>query len=197
MGMAPTAAPAMISAMAGNTVVAGMSIAGTMTYGEAATAVLIGTGALGTAYAGSDIIEAQTDLNPIKDAFYHGNDELYEEHQNVLNGINTTTVIVGTMATLDQISQSPSQKDILKDKNLTNQTKKVDNYVSDVKGEAAARADFESMNPVNVKTYPNGTTVGYLSDGRTINMHPSTTLSGTPSVEIYDPVSGRSIKIRY
>ena len=53
------------------------------------------------------------------------------------------------------------------------------------------------MNPTNVRTYPNGTIVGDLSDGRTINIHPSTTLNGTPSVEIYDSITGLSIKIRY
>ncbi len=86
---------------------------------------------------------------------------------------------------------------ILAGKTLTNQTGKVDNYVSEVKGESAARADFEAMAPTNIRTYSNGTIVGDLPDGRTINLHPSTTLGGTPSVEIYDPVIRKSIKIRY
>ena len=87
--------------------------------------------------------------------------------------------------------------DILSDKKITNQTGKVDNYVSDVKGDVAAKADFDAMNPTNVRTYSNGTMVGDLPDGRTINIHPSTTLNGTPSLEIYNPATGTSIKIRY
>lgn len=49
----------------------------------------------------------------------------------------------------------------------------------------------------NVRTYLNGTTVGEMSDGRIISIHPSTTLNGAPSLEIYDPVIGTSIKICY
>ena len=59
-------------------------------------------------------------------------------------------------------------------------------------------AEFELLlSNKNIRTYSNGTIVGDLPDGRTINIHPSTTLGGTPSVEIYDPVIGKSIKIRY
>lgn len=87
--------------------------------------------------------------------------------------------------------------DVLSDKTLTNQTKKVDNYVSSMKGNTAAKADFDAMNPTNIRTYSNGTIAGDLPDGRTINIHPSTTLNGTPSVEVYDPATGKSIKIRY
>ena len=92
---------------------------------------------------------------------------------------------------------SKTLDDILSNKTLTNQTGKVDNYVSIIKGEAAARDDFNAMNPTNVRTYPNGTIVGDLPDGCIINIHPSTTLSGAPSLEIYNPVTGTSIKIRY
>lgn len=90
-----------------------------------------------------------------------------------------------------------TQTDILSDKTLTNQTGKVDNYVSSEKGTAAAKADFDAMNPTNIRTYPNGTIVGELSDGRVINLHPSTTLNGAPTLEIYDSVTGKSSKIRY
>ena len=73
----------------------------------------------------------------------------------------------------------------------------MDNYVSTIKGNEAAKADFDAMNPKNIRWYSNGTIAGDLSDGRTINIHPSTTLGGTPSVEIYDPATGKSIKILY
>lgn len=85
----------------------------------------------------------------------------------------------------------------MSNKTLTNQTGKVDNYVSSVKGDVTAKADFNSLNPTNVRTYPNGTVVGNLPDGRTVNLHPSSTLGGTPTVEIYDPSTGMSTKIRY
>lgn len=90
-----------------------------------------------------------------------------------------------------------TQTDILSDKTLTNQTGKVDNYVSSEKGTAAAKADFDAMNPTNIRTYSNGTIVGELPDGRIINLHPSTTLNGAPTLEIYDPVTGKSSKTRY
>lgn len=92
---------------------------------------------------------------------------------------------------------SALKEDFQSDKTLTNQTGKVDNHVSSVKGYAAAKADFDVMNPTNIRTYSNGTTVGDLPDGRIINIHPSTTLNSTPSLEIYDPVTGTSIKICY
>ena len=65
----------------------------------------------------------------------------------------------------------------------------MDNYVSSIKGNAAAKADFDAMAPTNIRTYSNGIIAGDLPDGRTINIHPSTTLGGTPSLEIYDPVT--------
>lgn len=85
----------------------------------------------------------------------------------------------------------------MKNKEYTNSTGKVDNYESPVKGNDAAMKDFEGMNPNNVRTYPNGTTAGDLPDGNTINVHPSTSSGGVPTVEIYNPTTGRSIKIRY
>lgn len=87
-------------------------------------------------------------------------------------------------------------KNILSNKTLTNQTGKVDNYVSESKGDMAAKADFDAMNPINIRTYPNGTIVGDLLDGRTINIHSSTTIT-VPSLEIYDAITDTSIKIRY
>ncbi len=96
-----------------------------------------------------------------------------------------------------QTSDGTGKTDILSGKTLTNQTGKVNNYVSEVKGNAAAQADFYAKNPSNVRTYSNGTVVGDLPDGTTINMHPSTSLAGTPTVEIYNPNTGISTKIRY
>lgn len=89
-----------------------------------------------------------------------------------------------------------SGNDVLSNKPPTHQTGKVDNYASSIKGDVATQADFNSMNPSNVRTYPNGTTVKDLADKRVTNMLPSSTLTRIPTVEIHNPI-GRSIKIRY
>ena len=87
--------------------------------------------------------------------------------------------------------------EIVSSKTLTNQTGKVNNYVSGTQGIRAAEADFIALNPINIKVYPNGTTVGSLPGGMTANLHPSSSLGGTPTVEIYNTVTGLSTKIRY
>ncbi|MFT4143588.1 MAG: S8 family serine peptidase [Mobilitalea sp.] len=89
-----------------------------------------------------------------------------------------------------------NEVDILSDKKLTNQTGKVNNYESATKGFDAAKTDFNSLKPSDVKTYPNGTIVGKLPDGTTINVRPSSS-GGYPTVEIYNPTTGTSTKIRY
>ena len=53
------------------------------------------------------------------------------------------------------------------------------------------------LNPYDVKTYSNGAIVGYLSDGRTVNIHPGTSVGKAPTLEIYDSISRESIKFRY
>ena len=60
----------------------------------------------------------------------------------------------------------------------------------------AAKADLNALKPSDVKTYPNGTIVGKLPDGTTINVRPSSS-KGYPTVEIYNPTTGTSTKIRY
>jgi preprotein translocase subunit SecG len=59
----------------------------------------------------------------------------------------------------------------------------------------SALADFYSLKPTNVTTYSNGTTVGYLPDGSTINVRPNSTFQA-PTLEV-TPVTGNTIKIRY
>ena len=66
--------------------------------------------------------------------------------------------------------------------------------MSPVKGNAAAQADFNALRPQNVRTYPSGTTVGNLPNGHVANLHPSKSLGGVPTLEIYDPVTRTSIK---
>ncbi len=117
-----------------------------------------------------------------------------EKLQKAIKWIDDKLVELGIKSGPDVIK---SLEDVLSNKILTNKTKKVDNYVSSIKGNAAAKADFDAMAPTNIRTYSNGIIAGDLPDGRTINIHPSTTLGGTPSLEIYDPVTKKSIKIRY
>jgi len=86
----------------------------------------------------------------------------------------------------------------MSNKTLTNQTNTgVSNYVSPIRGNAAAQADFSALKPTNVRTYPNGTTVGTLPNGSTVNLHPSKSLGGVPTLEIFDPIARIRIKIRY
>ena len=70
-------------------------------------------------------------------------------------------------------------------------------YNSPLKGEQAALDEFYSLGPSNVTTKANGTIVGVLSDGSTINYHYSTKTSGNPpTIEIQD-TNGYYTKIRY
>ena len=86
---------------------------------------------------------------------------------------------------------------VLGNKTHTNNTARVRNYQSPITGNEAARADFNSLNPTNVRTYPNGTKVGNLSDGRVVNIHPSSSSNGVPTLEIFNPTTNIRIKIRY
>jgi len=94
------------------------------------------------------------------------------------------------------VGKGAGNVDILSNKTLTNQTGKVNNYESATKGFDAAKADFDALKPSNVRTYPNGTTVGELPNGTTVNVRPSSS-GGHPTVEIYNPATGTSMKIRY
>ncbi|WP_218672701.1 hypothetical protein [Oceanobacillus timonensis] len=86
--------------------------------------------------------------------------------------------------------------DLLKNKTLTRQTGKVDNYESFIKGYNAALEDFNNLQLENIKSYPNGTTVGSFPDGKVVNVRPSST-NGNPTIEFFDPSTKKSIKIRY
>ena len=96
-----------------------------------------------------------------------------------------------------QNTNSANAFNILNNKTLTNQTSKVNNYTSSKTGLDCALEEFYKMNPSNIRAYPNGTLVGELPDGRTINLHASSTLNGVPTVEIYNSQTGNCIKIRY
>jgi len=64
-------------------------------------------------------------------------------------------------------------------------------------GMNAAMTDFSALNPTNVRMAPNGTIVGRLPDGRTVNIHPGHSVGGAPTLEIFDPNTRIRIKIRY
>lgn len=61
-----------------------------------------------------------------------------------------------------------------------------------------AQNDFNSLAPTNVRPAPNNPAVqlGTLPDGRTVTVRP-TSSDGRPTLEIYNPANGRSIKFRY
>ena len=95
----------------------------------------------------------------------------------------------------DDVISKDVQK-FLSSKKLNNQTTFLKNYESPVKGFDAAKSDFYSLNPRNVKTYPGGTIVGKLPDGTTINVRPSSKRK-FPTVEMQDIMTDKKIKIRY
>jgi hypothetical protein len=74
--------------------------------------------------------------------------------------------------------------------------------VSSVGGYDEALKDFNSMDLDNARSYlPTDrqqyvTTVGELSDGRVVNVRP-TSSTGSPTLEISGAAQERSIKIRY
>ena len=107
-------------------------------------------------------------------------------------------LFAGIMYTLPNVRVT-NTKSILSNKTYTNSTGKVDNYVSPKQGYNAAKADFNALKPTNVRLYQTKsgtTTVGYIKGGKTVNLHTATSTKG-PTLEIYDPSSGFSIKIRY
>lgn len=88
--------------------------------------------------------------------------------------------------------------ELLEDKVFTNSKDggKLLNYESPTKGTQEALNDFYSLNPIRTETKPNGTLVGFLSDGRVINVHTATETSGNPpTLEIIS--SGVHTKIRH
>ena len=95
------------------------------------------------------------------------------------------------------ISESAGSKDILSNKTFTNTTGKVNNYTSPTQGMDAAMQDFYALNPSNVRIAPNGTVLGDLANGTTINIHPGTSVGGAPTLEIFDTLIKMKIKIRY
>jgi filamentous hemagglutinin len=61
-------------------------------------------------------------------------------------------------------------------------------------GQEAANADFDALNPSDVKDYGDGKRVGKLADGRTVVVRPSSS-SGAPTLEIQD--GKKYTKFRY
>ena len=86
-------------------------------------------------------------------------------------------------------------EDILSNKTYTRSTGKMDNFESATKGKTAAEADFYAKKPTNIRS--DGKAIyGDLPDGSVVNLHIGSSTNG-PTVEIYNPATGRSIKIRY
>ncbi|MCL2053030.1 MAG: cellulose binding domain-containing protein [Oscillospiraceae bacterium] len=89
-----------------------------------------------------------------------------------------------------------SADELIDSKNFDRFTGKVTNLFSDSKGYSNALADFESMPLYSVSVKSNGTKVGYLPDGRVVNVREISS-QGFPTLEILDPVAKTSHKIRY
>jgi hypothetical protein len=61
-------------------------------------------------------------------------------------------------------------------------------------GMSAVDGDFDSLNPENIRTYPNGMRIGTMPDGRTVIVRPNSS-DGRPTLEIQNDRG--QIKIRY
>lgn len=88
--------------------------------------------------------------------------------------------------------------EVLKDKKYKGKTHGQTNTYEGKGGYEKANRDFNRLNKGKTKTYPNGTKVGKLPDGTSINVRPkSSKVSGDrPTLEIQG--KGRlKIKIRY
>jgi hypothetical protein len=92
---------------------------------------------------------------------------------------------------------------VLDDKAFTNKTGRVLSHESFNKGGSGALKDFYDLPLSDVKTYSNGTTVGRLPDGTTANVRPTSSTNNRtgetsgPTLEIYNPKTETSVKIRY
>jgi len=106
-----------------------------------------------------------------------------------------------TQSTAHVVRTQQAERSILSNSTFTNTTSTgVSNYQSNTKGKAAARADFDSLRPTNVRTYTTATgttTVGDLPDGRTVNIHAGHSVGLAPTLEIYDRNTNTRTKIRY
>ncbi len=86
--------------------------------------------------------------------------------------------------------------DVLNDAKKEPPTKGKSKIYSKPGGDEQRAKDFDSINFDSVKTYPNGTIVGKLPDGRIVNTRAkSTDKAGRSTIEIHNGKS--SIKIRY
>ncbi len=151
------------------------------------------------AFGASDVGEIFTGTNVIRDGIFRGNQKAYDGARNTL--AVASAGIVGLAACNPGLkpakSLSKPVRNVLKNKEFTNSTGKTYNYVNQSGDYNSAMRDFEKMNLTNVKQYGNGTIVGYLPDGKTVNLHAGKTVGGAPSLEIYDTINKTSIKIRY
>ena len=86
--------------------------------------------------------------------------------------------------------------DILKDAHKRGKTKgKAQQYDKDGDYDDALD-DFNSLGLSNIQEKDDGTLVGELEDGRTVNVR-NHSKEGHPTLEIYNPANRKSIKIRY
>jgi len=103
-----------------------------------------------------------------------------EEKGKESDGKKTVTVEELQKTAKESTKQSTKSDDVI-------QYEKPDDYDK-------AKEDFAALNPSEVKEYPNGTIVGKLPDGRTVNVRPQSD-EGRPTLEIQN--GKKRIKIRY
>lgn len=132
MGLSPVAGPQLVTMMTGNTVQAGMYVAGTMTVGNVASIGLGTVGGLGIAYGSAEVGEGASGDNWIKDAYgvlydaQHKDqaneaeyeeekeavvDRVFEEHQGALDSVNAVTTVLGAVVGVENWALSQSSQD--------------------------------------------------------------------------------------
>ena len=86
-------------------------------------------------------------------------------------------------------------EDVLKDATQEDSKLRTKQYGKEG-GYKDAMRDFDALQPDKVQVSKNGTKIGKLRDGRTVNVRPKSR-EGRPTLEIYNPKNQTHIKIRY
>ena len=100
IGVGPAVAPKALATMAGSNVLPSLPVLGSLTYGGAATIGVETVATLGTTMAASEMVEAVTGANPIKDNLPDFLSAGYDEAQKTIDSINTVVAAGSVLMTI-------------------------------------------------------------------------------------------------